>query len=219
MNSKRRVIFWLAYLIAILAMAWVAWVYPDLADRFPVHWNAEGIPDRFAPKTQLMWLSAMVLGIPLLMDILPRFDPRQKNYDYFGTSYQYMKLGSTAFMAFVLVLSIQTGRSQEQVLSTRYMMVGMGLLFMILGNYMTKVRSNFFVGIKTPWTLSSDEVWRKTHRVGGWGFFLAGLLTMVAGFLLTGKTLFNVVIGSIMVVTVGTYLYSYLLYRSISKSS
>ncbi len=218
MNSNRGVAFWLAYIVAILAAGWVAWVYPDLTGNFPIHWNTEGIPDRFAPKSQLLWMTALVVGIPLFMDLLPRFDPRRKNYDYFSTSYQYMKLGSTVFMAFMLILSIQTGRSQEQVLSTRHMMVGMGLLFMVLGNYMTKLRSNFFVGIKTPWTLSSDEVWRKTHRVGGWGFFLVGLLIAVAGFFLTGKALFYLVIGAIILLTAGTYLYSYLLYRSIGSS-
>jgi uncharacterized membrane protein len=219
MNSKRTLIFWLSYVVAVLAAVWVVWIYPDLAGTFPLHWNADGIPDRFAAKSQLLWLAALVIGIPLFMDLLPRFDPRRKNYDYFSTSYQYMKLGSTAFMAFILVFSIQSGRSQEQILSTRYMMAGMGLLFMVLGNYMTKVRSNFFVGIKTPWTLSSDEVWRKTHRVGGWGFFVTGLVIMAAGFVLTGKPLFNLVIGLILLVTVGTYLYSYLLYRSIGRSS
>lgn len=219
MNSNRGVLFWLSYAIAVATIAWVVWVYPDLAERFPVHWNVHGLPDRFAPKSQLLWLAGLVFAIPLLMDILPRIDPRHKNYAYFGTSYQYIKLGITAFMAFVTVLSIQAGRSPEQVLSTRVMMLGLGLMFMILGNYLTKVRSNWFVGIKTPWTLSSDEVWRKTHRVGGWSFFLAGLLIAASGFFISGKALFYLVIGALGAVSVGTYVYSYLLYRSISKSS
>jgi uncharacterized membrane protein len=99
------------------------------------------------------------------------------------------------------------------------MMVGLGLMFMILGNYLTKVRSNWFVGIKTPWTLSSDEVWRKTTRVGGWAFFLAGLIIALSGFFLSGKTLFYLIIGVVVAVSVGTFVYSYLLYRSLDKSS
>ncbi|MGI6468744.1 MAG: DUF1648 domain-containing protein [Syntrophomonadaceae bacterium] len=219
MNSNRGVLFWLSYAIAVATIAWVVWVYPDLAERFPVHWNVHGLPDRFAPKSQLLWLAGLVFAIPLLMDILPRIDPRHKNYAYFGTSYQYIKLGITAFMAFVTVLSIQAGRSPEQVLSTRVMMLGLGLMFMILGNYLTKVRSNWFVGIKTPWTLSSDEVWRKTTRVGGWAFFLAGLIIALSGFFLSGKTLFYLIIGVVVAVSVGTFVYSYLLYRSLDKSS
>lgn len=219
MNVNKGVLFWLSYLAGIATVAWVVWVYPDLADTFPVHWNVDGLPDRFAPKSQLLWLAGLVLAIPLFMDILPRFDPRRKNYDYFSTSYQYMKLGITVFMAFIMVLSIQAGRSQDQILSTRAMMVGMGLMFMILGNYLTKVRSNWFVGIKTPWTLSSDEVWRKTHRVGGWAFFLLGLLCFAAGFFPAGKALFFLVICALVAVSIGIYLYSYLLYRALNKSS
>lgn len=219
MNSKNSFIFWLSYGIAIAAVAWMASVYPHLTDIFPVHWNVQGLPDRYAHKSNLLGLTALVLAIPLFMDFLPRIDPRRRNYDYFSSSYQYIKLGITAFMAFFLVLSIQTGRSETQILSTRMIMVGMGLLFMVLGNYMTKVRSNFFVGIKTPWTLSSDEVWRKTHRLGGWGFLLMGVLIIVAGFIFEGQVLFYLIIGAVLAVTIGLFLYSYLLYRSISKQS
>ena len=87
-----------------------------------------------------------------------------------------------------------------------------GILMIILGNYMGKLKPNWFVGIKTPWTLSSENIWNKTHRMGGYAFILFGILIILTPFL--PKTLGFLAFGlGILLVTVGTFGYSYWLYR------
>lgn len=214
MKLRRGFIFWFAYIIAAAVIAWGVSVYNLLPGEIAIHWNINGMPDNFAPKWHMAWMALLIIAIPFLMDVIPHIDPRRKNYDYFSSSYQMIKLGITAFMSFVMILSIQTNLGSNQ-LSASLMGLSLGLLFMLIGNYLTKVRSNFFIGIRTPWTLSSDEVWRKTHRMGGWMFFLVGLATVISGLTLSGKYLFVVVIAGALLVSVGTMLYSYLLYRRI----
>lgn len=214
MKIRRGFIFWFSYLIAIAVIAWGVTVYGQLPAQIAMHWDINGQPDNFAPKWQLVWIGLLVIAIPLLMDLIPYIDPRRKNYNYFSQSYQMIKLGITGFMAFVAILSIQTNLGGN-MLSTSLMGLSLGLLFMLIGNYLAKVRSNFFVGIRTPWTLSSDEVWRKTHRMGGWMFFLVGLATVIGGLVLSGKYLFVIVITGAVLVSVGTMVYSYLLYRKL----
>lgn len=215
--NKKGILFWLPYLLGAGLAIWFSFIYPDLPATVPTHWNIKGSPDAFADKSMMIYMVLLPLGIPLLMDLLPFIDPRRQNYRDFASSYQKIKLGIGLFMSFIFWLSITTIISPDQQLSTRWMSFGLGVLFMLIGNYMSKVKNNFFVGIKTPWTLSSDEVWRRTHRLGGWLFFLAGLLTLISGQIAGGQLLFPVVMGGILIAAFVPIIYSYLIYRQLSK--
>lgn len=214
--KNRGVIFWVSYGIAAAALIWAGSIFRLLPDTIPVHWNALGHPDRYAEKISLVWFGLTVIGVPVFMDIIPRFDPRYKNYDYFSSSYQMMKLGITAFLVLMFILTTLATLTPDQRISPHMITVGMGILFMIIGNYLSKVRSNFFVGIRTPWTLSSDLVWRKTHRLGGWLIFITGLFSAVAGFFIEGETLFWIVIAAIIGAPLIAMAYSYFLYRKLN---
>jgi uncharacterized membrane protein len=91
--------------------------------------------------------------------------------------------------------------------------IGIGLLFMLMGNTFGKVRSNYMFGIRTPWTLASERSWNRTHRAGGWAFVIVGLATALAGFFLPGAVAFFVLMGGLVVAIGGTFIYSYLVYR------
>lgn len=91
-----------------------------------------------------------------------------------------------------------------------------GIMFIIMGNYMGKIRPNWFMGIRTPWTLSSDEVWNKTHRLGGKLFVLAGALLILVAFLPGSVTLVTLIIGVAAVVIIPT-VYSFILFKREKK--
>lgn len=213
MNKRKWFMFAAPYLLAIAAGIWFYFIYSQLPSTVPLHWNSAGTPDRFAGRSSLIYLLLLTMVIPVMMDLLPYIDPRRQNYRYFADSYQKIKLGTSCFMVFVFYLSVNTALSPSQKLSTSVISIGLGILFMLIGNYLAKVKNNYFVGIKTPWTLASDEVWRRTHRLGGWLFFIAGFITLISGQLITGELLFPIFLTVILTAALVPIIYSFLIYR------
>jgi uncharacterized membrane protein len=111
-------------------------------------------------------IPAVILVMTGLFTVLPKVDPRRENYAKFLSTYWLIANAVIVFMLIAHGMIIATGLGYS-VKIDRLMPIGVGLLFIVLGNYLTRVEPNWFVGIRTPWTLSSDTVWRKTHRMGG----------------------------------------------------
>ena len=127
----------------------------------------------------------------------------------FRAAYGVIILSLMAFLLLTTVAALFAARGAGLNLNL-VIGIGLGLLFFVLGNYMGKVRKNFFVGIRTPWTLASDEVWYRTHRLGGWLFAAAGVITIVAT--LMGLPLL-VMVASIALAGLVPVVYSFLIYR------
>ena len=163
----------LLLLVAMFVAAGVTW--SSAPDRIPVHWGVSDEPDRYAGKFEgLLLLPLVALGLYVLLLVLPRVDPRKEHYARFQGVYTILRTLIVAIMAGTFAIVVLWARG---VHVDTFVVVGLmiGLLFMVLGNYMGKLRSTWFVGIRTPWTLSSEESWNKTHRLGGRLFFVFGL--------------------------------------------
>lgn len=189
---------WLLLVLLLVSLALAP------TERVPIHWNAAGIIDGFAPK----WLAlGLVVGIYLLFLVLPRLDPGRANYVQFAGPYGVIRLAVLA----VLVVLIGSGALGMRAQGLRHMLVG--ALFLVIGSVLGKIRPNWFVGIRTPWTLSSKRAWVKTHRLGGWLFVAWGLLDLAAGLLLppAGQL---VLLGGAGVVVAILLVYSYLMWRA-----
>lgn len=169
-------------LILIVAMfAIAAAVWPTAPDRIPVHWGPDGQPDRYGGKVEgLFSIPLMAAGMYLLLIILPRVDPRREHYARFAGAYGIIRTTIVALLAAVYLLIVLWARGRPLDVSLAVPVL-VGMLFMVLGNYMPKFRSNWFVGIRTPWTLSSEETWAKTHRLGGRVFVVMGTLLVAVG--------------------------------------
>lgn len=168
-------------LVALLGVTLVTlFVYPQLPDPMPTHWNAAGQPDGYSSRVVGAWLlPGMTLLIYGLLLALPRMDPRRSNVERFQTTYALLRAGIILFMSFMQLIILYVAITGQDDLITLMIPLGVGLLFILIGNYLPRVRSNWFLGIRTPWTLSSERVWRETHRVGGRLFMLAGLLMLL----------------------------------------
>lgn len=205
-------------LVLILA-AWglVIWYWPQLPDPMPTHWGANGQPDGWMPKVWGALVGPLAATFTyLIMTLSPYIDPRSRNWAAFADLYPVLKTSVSALMLFVTYLALSAAASADQVLPASRLMVGVGLLFVILGNYLPKVRSNFFVGIRTPWTLSSDEVWVRTHRFAGKLMVALGLILMLCAWL-PGNLAASIVIGGALSLTILSFGYSYWLYRRLEK--
>lgn len=200
--------------LGITLLTLVAWLIalPHLPATMPIHWGANGEADGFATKINAMILTVgiMVL-IYFVIAFVPRIDPRKENYKYFSKTYNILLNAVLLLFFFVNMSTILQGLGYNVPMSYIAPIMA-GLVFIIIGNYLQRVRSNYFMGIRTPWTLSNETVWKKTHRLSGKIFFIGGLLIIISAFLPDGYK--SVIMwGSIVLCVAVPYLYSYLAYK------
>ncbi len=173
---------WFGALVAALAAAVSVWAYSRLPATVATHWNLQGTPDGYSSR---VWAAAVmplaILALTGVFNVLPKVDPRRENYAKFLDSYWLIGNAVLAFAGLAHVLILANGLGYT-VQVDRLIPVGVGLLFAFLGNYLTRVEPNWFIGVRTPWTLSSDAVWRKVHRTAGWLFVIAGLVIAAGAF-------------------------------------
>jgi uncharacterized membrane protein len=198
--------------LVALAFAMAAALYDRLPELVPTHWNASGEPDGFTAKPLGPFVLPVIMGgVFLLLKVIPRISPRGYRVARFQGVFEIIQVAILAFLFLgnLLALLAATGAPVDMV---RAMNAGLGLLFAVLGNFMGKITKNFFVGIRTPWTLASDEVWLRTHRLGGRLFVLAGAGLFVSGLLGGGAV---PLLAAIAVAGGIPVVYSYVIYRRI----
>ena len=195
--------------IAVAAIVAIV-LYPALPEQIPTHWNALGEVDDYTAKPWgVIILPLAALFAWLLMKAIPYMSPRGFRTDEFKGVINIFQLTIVGFLSLVAVLVLLEARGVN-VYINNVVLVGVGLLFVVMGNYMAKLRKNFFIGIRTPWTLASDEVWARTHRLGGWLFILGGIAIVTFGFL---RVPTHWMVATIITVALVPFVYSYLLYR------
>jgi len=173
---------WIPLLIVAAAFIASAVVYGKLPERIPTHWNLAGQPDDWSNRMWGAWaLPIFLLGMWALVQVLPRIDPRGANYAKFGGAFEGIIVSVMLFMLALHLVALRASLGYP-VQMQRIIPIGIGVLFIVIGNLLPRARPNWFVGIRTPWTLSSDRVWEKTHRFGGRVFVAGGILITIAGF-------------------------------------
>lgn len=205
-------------IVIIIIQALIALVtYPFLPAMVPTHWNISGQIDGYSPKWFSMVLfPVMSIGVYLLLRILIRLGP---NISSSGNSAN-MKVVNfiiAAVLLFMLLIQIvTTAIALGFPIDMDFVMnLALSVLFIFLGNYMGKLRRNFWAGIRTPWTIANETVWERTHRLGGWLFVLAGLIGFVTSFIPSLR--FWGVMGALLAVVVILCVYSYVEYERVVR--
>lgn len=208
LNFRKVIIFSLLIIIVMLAISAYGWVKIPSGEQIPVHWGPSGEPDRYGGKAEgLLVTPGIGVFLTLLFTFLPRIDPRRANLAKSQKAYTAVWAG-TLIMMLIIHSVVVAAALGSQINIGRVIPGAVGILFIVIGNYLPKTRSNFYMGIRTPWTLSSELSWQKTHRLGGRLFILMGLFLMTSVFIQSELWVW-VVIGSIMVLTIGLMVYSY----------
>lgn len=214
---KNRIFRIANYILAVCNLLLAVIFYPSLPDRIPMHWDVNGTVG-YSNKSQLFLMCGMAILFAVMFDVLPHIDPRKKNYQKFGPYYDgfcvIMQVFLLLMTGIILTESLRPGTLSVPMIT----MLGVGILFLFIGNIMPKVKSNFYMGIKTPWALSSEEVWRKTHRLGGKCFFLLGILMMISAFLPFRQFIYWMVFISVMVVCLIPAVMSYIWWKQEQNS-
>lgn len=210
MRISRAHVLSLGFVVAAFAMAFM--LYDQLPESIPTHWNARGVVDGYTPKPWGPFVLPLVMAaVYLVLVAVPRISPRGYRVERFQGVFEGIQATLVAFLFLLNALVLLSGIGVP-VPMARVVPAGAGLVLMVLGNYMGKFTKNFFCGIRTPWTLASDEVWLRTHRLGGRLFVLAGIIVLASGLLGGGPV---PVLAAVAVAAVTPVLYSYFLYRRI----
>jgi uncharacterized membrane protein len=205
-----------AVILAALAGTMVA--YPYLPSIVPIHWDAHGNVNGWGPKWSLfLYGPGMMLFIVLMFAAIPWLSPKKFEVDSFRATYLYIMIIVVAMLAYchLLILMSSLASLSHVVLDvSRAVEGGVCLLIALLGNVMGKVRRNFFVGIRTPWTIANEQVWNATHRLAAKTFFAGGLLGLIAVIL---HAPFWLPVTAILVATLVPVIYSLMFYKQLER--
>lgn len=206
-NKKSIITMWvLAFISPIMFLA----AYSYLPESVPIHWNAQGQVDNYGSKAMAAFIFFLPLLLALMFQFLPKIDPKKQNYVKFQ---KYYDIFAIFFIAFFVVVNgvMLTEILKPGTLSIGLVIsIGVSLMLIVLGNMMGKIKHNYFMGIKTPWTLADPDVWNKTHRIGGIMWVVIGILALITSFIST--VIFSVILlvgalGSTVVLYILSYVW------------
>lgn len=208
--SKAQIAVWV---LSLLPVVLTAAVYGRLPAEVPMHWDLNGEVG-YSAKWQLWIVAGLTPLMAVLFYFLPRFDPKKRNYDKFSGSYIGFQIIMMLFMLTMVGVCIVEALRPGTVNVSMTVCLVVSLLMVYLGNVMPKFRMNWFCGIKTPWTLSSETVWVRTHRVAGRMFFGAGVLGLIGAFIPSDTAKFVMLFVPLMAAAIVPTVLSYLWYRA-----
>lgn len=203
---------WIPSLLVIAAVVATLAVYWRLPEQVPTHWNMSGEVDDWSSRLWGAWTIPLVMAAMLLVfRAFPLIDPRRENYPKFAGAYEGILIIVLLFMLalHVSLLATMLGRP---IAVMRLLPVGIGLLLVGIGALLPKAHANWFIGIRTPWTLSNDRVWERTHRFGGVVMIATGLLIAASAMLVPLWT-HRVMAGAIAAMAIIVIAYSYFAWR------
>ncbi len=197
--------------IIILSFAISAYYYPQMPEKVASHWNAEGQVNGYMSKFWGLFLMPIIsVGLLLLFILIPRIDPLKSNIEEFRKHYDGFVVLIMVFLFYLHLLTIfwNSGYTFNMVI---FLSPAFAILFYYSGILIENAKRNWFIGIRTPWTLSSEKVWDKTHKLGGKLFKIAGILSLFAIFFESYAVL--VIVVPVIMVFIYTVMYSYFEYQ------
>ncbi|MET0944911.1 MAG: SdpI family protein [Flavobacterium sp.] len=201
--------------IVLTPFVYLAIIWNTLPEKVPVHWNYKGEIDRWGDKFSLITILFLLpVLIYVLMTFIPRIDPKNRISLMGGKFYQ-LKFILVLFMSLIALLILYTTK-ERSINNPNLVFALLGAFFIILGNYFKVIQPNYFLGIRTPWTLENTEVWKATHLFAGKLWVVGGLLLVLGGLLLS-TTFANAFVFVIIIMALVPVLYSFIKFKEIQK--
>lgn len=204
------------YTITLISLILSAISLPMLPEQIPIHFNAQGVADGYGSPLMIFLLPGIMLFMNLLAEFTKHADPRASNYVVFSKHYYLFFLVMNIFFFLVQLYLITYALELIHFNLSNILIIALGVLFIIVGNLMPKVKQNFFMGIKTPWTLADEQVWYATHRFAGKLWFVVGILMCICGFL-PPVAFVPVLIAITLIAALVPMAYSYLIFKRNSE--
>ncbi|WP_246067767.1 SdpI family protein [Changchengzhania lutea] len=189
-------------------------IWDSLPETVPTHWNYKGEIDDWGHKSTTIFITFLLSGLTyLLFTIIPMIDPKKK-IKLMGNKYDNLKFLMTLFMSALAIFLLYSIKEQS-LTNPAFLIAAIGLLYILLGNYIKTIKANYFIGIRTPWTLEHESVWKSTHLLAGKLWFIGGLAIVITA-LLTDRdfyTIFFIVIT--IIISLIPVIYSFIAYRKL----
>jgi len=190
-------IFWI---LILLPFVYLLTIWKTLPELVPTHFDLLGNPNGWSDKNGLILLiGGMGIGTYILMLLIPKFDPKKK-IEQMGDKYYSLRLLLTIFMSLLSIYILYAGNGSK--INPNLVIALIGALYAILGNYFQTLKPNYFIGIRTPWTLENEQIWKKTHRLAGRLWIAGGLLTIIISFLINSNLVIVIFFGIITTIIV-----------------
>ena len=204
------------WLIALVPVAYLAFVWNNLPETISLHFDIKGNADRFGNRKELLALVLSLFTLSVLVYYLfiniYRIDPKKYAVENKGRL-QRIGFAVTVFMAAITTMIIYSGIHGSSRLDISLILGGVSLLFAIIGNYMPNMKPNYFAGFRLPWTLENADNWKKTHALAGKLWFAGGLLLAVVCLLTPAKAGLIIFFSVIAIITAIPFIYSYRLHK------
>ncbi|MGK0413309.1 MAG: putative membrane protein [Polaribacter sp.] len=204
--------------IVLLPFIYLAYIWNQLPEKVPMHWNIKGEIDRYGEKMELIIIPILLpLLVYIIFLVVPKIDPKNK-LNKMGNKLQTIKVLLTTFMSILALFIIYAAKNQSFA-NPNYIILLIGVLYIILGNYFKTIKANYFIGIRTPWTLENETVWKKTHKLGGKLWFVGGIIVVLTSLILDKEpnvTVFLIITGIITIIPI---VYSYILFKNEIKTA
>lgn len=204
--------------IVLLPFVYIALIWNKLPEKIPVHWNFEGEIDRYGEKIEILLIPILLpLLIYVIFLVIPKIDPKKK-LNKMGNKLQTLKFLLTTLMSGLALFIIYSSQSKTSA-SPNIIFLFIGVLYVVLGNYFKTIKANYFIGIRTPWNLESESIWKETHLLGGKLWFIGGLMVIISALFLEEKlnsVVFLIITG---IITVVPAVYSFLLFKRENKTA
>ena len=205
-------------LLAIISLPflYLATLWKDLPDQVPMHWNIHGEIDRYGDKIELL-LIPFILPVftYVLFLIVPKIDPKNQ-IGQMGNKYDLLKFLLTTFMS-VLALFIIYSAQNQSLTNPNYVLLLIGILYIILGNFFKTIKANYFMGFRTPWTLENETVWKKTHELGGILWFIGGFAVVISSLIFNQELNFYIFMSITIIIALFPIVYSYLVFKRLQN--
>lgn len=227
--KKEKLFDWLSIVLILGTVVSAFYFYDILPSKVVTHWDYSGQPDGYGSKAMGAFMApAILVFIYLLFKYLPKLDPKRRNYDEFLKDYKAIQLVIVLFFTAIhFITNLGNKYFVEAVKSCLacqgiyipilmvpdLIMALVGLMFIAVGFYLKNIKPNWFIGIRTPWTLSNDEVWVRTHKLGGKLFVIAGLIFIISIFLPANWA--GYLFGLAILLILSSIIYSYIIYKQI----
>jgi uncharacterized membrane protein len=212
--KKHPLLTWIVILVALLPAIYLGFTYNTLPQTVPVHFGPDMKADRYGDKDQLWLVTGILVLVSVflyfLLNNLQRFDPKRKGAPESST-FNKLAVGLVVFMAALNIIIIASAKGT--MVLQNFLFPLLGLLFAFIGNYMNSIKPNYFAGLRLPWTLSSDENWRRTHHLAGKLWFAGGMLIAVISLFLSPGVMVPVFIVIMLIITLIPVVYSYKLFK------
>jgi uncharacterized membrane protein len=204
--------------IVLIPFAYLAYIWNSLPEKVPLHWNLKGEIDDWGSKYSLIGLVFLLPVLTyILMLVVPKIDPK-KRIEAMGGKYYQFKFILVGFMS-VLALVIIYISNNQKLSSPSMIVVLVGILFVFMGNYFKVIKQNYFIGIKTPWTLESEEVWKLTHLLAGKMWVIGGIIIVICSLVVPENINFYFFISITAVISIVPIVYSYLIYKKLKNTN